>query len=132
LKLAWIFALKLDTDDIRRNRFVRILSKILTLEGVYVVAGVLLASGLINYLLQGGNISATVVFTRSLGTQSVLETIVYVIATTMGVGGTYLLLRSSMPAKIGRESFLIFVSGLLVVLIAFFLFFSLYYFKING
>ena len=124
--------MKLDTDDIRRNRIVKTISRIVTLEGVYLVAGVLLAGGIINYLLQGGNVSPTVIFTRSLGTQSILETFVYVIATGLGVGGVYLLLRSSLPAKVGRESFLVFVSGFVIVLIGFFLFFSLYYFKLNG
>ena len=125
-------ALKLDTGNLRRNRGVKILSRFLTLEGLYIVVGVLLTGGLINYLLEGGNVPATVVITRSLSSQSVLETVAYIIASSLGVVGTYMLMRSSQPSKTGRESFMVFVTGILILMMGFFLFFSLYSFKTGG
>ncbi len=124
--------MKLDTDNLRRNRWIKRISGLITLEGIYIVVGILLTGGLINWLLEGANVPATVVITRSLQSQSVLETVTYVIATTLGVSGIYLLLKSSQPAKTGRESFLVFVSGFLILMIGFFLFFALYTFKTTG
>jgi predicted small secreted protein len=125
-------ALKVDTDNLRRNRWVKTLSKYITLEVIYVFVGVLLTGGLVNYLLEGSSVPASVVITRSLQTQSILETVTYIIATAMGVTGTYMLARSSQPSKTGRESFLVFVTGILILMIGFFLFFSLYNFKTGG
>jgi uncharacterized membrane protein len=124
--------MKLDADNLRRNRWIKRVSGLITLEGIYVVVGILLTGGLVNWLLEGSTVPATVVITRSLQSQSVLETVTYVIATTLGVSGIYLLLRSSLPSKTGRESFLVFVSGFIILMIGFFLFFALYTFKTTG
>jgi hypothetical protein len=56
----------------------------------------------------------------------------YIIASAMGFGGVYMVMRSSQPSKSGRESFLVFVMGFLILMIGFFLFFSLYHFKIGA
>jgi hypothetical protein len=124
--------MKVDTDNFRRNKWVKTLSKYVTLEVVAVFVGILLTGGLINWLLEGSSVPASVVITRSLQTQSVLETVTYIIATAMGVAGTYMLARSSQPSKTGRESFLVFATGILILMIGFFLFFSLYTFKTGG
>ena len=124
--------MKLDTDNIRRNRWLKTLSKYVTLDTIYVLVAVLLTGGLINYLLEGSSVPASVVITRSLQSQSVLETVTYIIATLLGFSGIYMLLRSSQPSKTGRESFLVFVSGFLILMVGFFLFFSLYTFKTTG
>jgi hypothetical protein len=43
-----------------------------------------------------------------------------------------MLARSGQPSKTGRESFLVFATGILILMIGFFLFFSLYNFKIGA
>lgn len=125
-------ALKMDMDNLRRNKWVKTVSKYITLEVIYVLVGVLLAGGLVNYLLEGSSIPASTVVSTSLETQSVLETITYVIASAMGVTGIYMLARSSQPSKVGRESFFVFVAGILLLMIGFFLIFSMYAFKLSG
>ncbi len=123
---------KLDLNSLRKNRWVKILGRIITLEGIAVVAGILLTGGLINYLLEGSSIPADVVLTHSLEDQSILETIAYVIAATLGFGGLYMVWRSSQPSKTWRESFLVYITGFLLLMIGFFLFFSIYTFKVGG
>ncbi|HVP23718.1 MAG TPA: hypothetical protein VMS77_07390 [Conexivisphaerales archaeon] len=124
--------MNLDLDSLRRNRYVRILERIFTLENVVVATAILLTGGLVNYLLEGSNVPASVVITRSLQTQSILETVTYIIASAMGVGGVLLLMRSSQPSKAGRESFMVFITGILLLMVGYFLFFSLYNFKVHG
>lgn len=121
--------LKMDTGNLRRNKWVKTLSRYITLEVVYIFVGVLLTGGLINYLLEGSSVPASVVITRSFQTQSILETVTYVVATAMGVTGTYMLVRSGQPSKSSRESFLVFATGILILMIGFFLVFSLFAFK---
>ncbi len=122
----------MDTDSLRRNKWIRMVSRFITLEGLLVAVGIVLTGGLINYLLEGSSIPATVLITRSLQTQSILETLTYIIDSTMGFLGVYMIMRSSQPSKAGRESFLVFITGFLLLMLAFFLFFSLYSFKLNG
>ncbi len=124
--------MKMDTDNLRRNKWVKTLSKYVTLEVIYVFVGVLLAGGLVNYLLEGSSVPASTVVTTSLQTQSILETITYVIASASGVTGIYMLARSSQPSKVGRESFFVFITGILILMIGFFLIFSMYTFKTRG
>lgn len=130
MRLAVLVDLKV--NELRRNRWIKILSKIFTLEGIYIVAAVLLSAGLINYLLEGTSVSASVVVTNSLETQSILETITYFFTTSLATGGLYLLLRSSQPSKGGRESLMVFFGGFIILLIGFFLVFSFYSFKRFG
>jgi hypothetical protein len=124
--------LKVDLDSLRRNRWIRTLAKFVNLESVAVAAGVLLAGGLINYLLIGYTAPATELVTRNTQTQSLMETFTYVIASAMGVCGVYMLSRTGGSSKAGRESSLLFVAGVLVLMAAFFLFFSFYNFKVYG
>lgn len=130
MRLAFLVDLKV--DKLRRNRWIKILSKIFTLEGIYIVAAVLLSAGLINYLLEGTSVPASTVVTNSLETQSILETIAYFFTTSLAMGGLYLLLRSSQPSKSGRESLMVFFGGFIILLIGFFLIFSFYSFKRFG
>jgi hypothetical protein len=122
-------AMRLDADDLRRSKVVKNLSRLFKTEALFVVAAVLLAGGLINYLLEGINVPAGTLLTRSLRTQSIVETLAYLLVAFMGVGGTFLVYRSGQTGKGIRESGLFFVSGVIILLISFFLVFSFWSFK---
>lgn len=121
--------MRLDVDDLRRSKLVKALSRALRIEGLFVLVAVLLTGGLINYLLEGANIPAGTILTRSLRTQSIVETLAYILTAFMGVGGTFLMYRSGQTGRGARESGLLFISGLFILLVAFFLVFSFWSFK---
>jgi len=120
---------RVDIDELRQNRYFRLLSRAFRVDVLFVAAAILLTGGLINYLIEGSGIPATTLITRSLRTQSFLETVVYMLSACLGVAGSYMMFRSSQPDRGGRESGMIFISGAMILLVGLFLIFGLWGFK---
>jgi hypothetical protein len=118
--------------SLSNSRYVRLLRRAFTLELVYIYASVLLAAGLVSYLLNASVVPATAVFVpRNFQAQSVIETIIYSFTIVMGAGGVYLLSRSASEQQMKRETSLLFAGGIALLIISFIMMFGLYSLKFS-
>ena len=83
----------------------------------YLLVCILLMSGIINYSIEGIILPPTMVYTRSFRVQSLIETIIYLFISIIGVSGTFLLYKASLQ-KNKRLISLYFVIGTVLFILA--------------
>jgi uncharacterized membrane protein len=84
---------------------------------LYIIISGILIAGIINYFIEGLTISPSVVYTRSLRSQTIVETIVYLVIVLLGLSGASLLYRID-EQKPKRISALYFTIGIILLLLA--------------
>lgn len=83
-------------------------------ELFYVIICAILVSGIINFYLEG---IPTVLYTKSLRSQSLVETAIYITITILGLSGGFLLIKMG-DQRSKRIATLYFTIGLTLLLIA--------------
>ena len=84
---------------------------------LYVAISIIFVSGIINYVIEGTTLSPTMVYARSLRYQSLIETVIYLFVTLLGIGGVFLLLKIENQ-RMKRVATLYFALGIIILLIA--------------
>ena len=84
---------------------------------LYVLVCILLMGGIINYSIEGITLSPTMVYTRSLRVQSLIETIIYLFISIIGTSGIFLLYKASLQRN-KRLISLYFVIGTILFILA--------------
>ncbi|MGC9144745.1 MAG: hypothetical protein ACP5GS_01320 [Nitrososphaeria archaeon] len=97
-----------------------------TFENIYMIAFILILSGVISFVVGKSSIPFTAVFTSNLSYQTLFETIILFFINLFGVSGFFLLFRTS-KANDARVARTYLFTGLIFILTWYLLIYELYY-----
>jgi len=97
-----------------------------TLENIYMVAFILILSGIISFVVGKSSIPLTAAFTSNLSYQTLFETIILFFINVFGVSGFFLLFRTS-KANDARVARTYLFTGLIFIVMWYLLIYELYY-----
>lgn len=102
------------------------IKEIFTVENLYLVAFILILSGILSFIVGLSSIPLSAIYTSNLSYQTLFETIVLFLINVLGASGFFVLFRAKKANSVNVARTYIF-TGLIFLVIWFLLIYELFY-----